>query len=142
MPRQGHCSACACGGQGASNIVAYLLQAAGLIVAILFGVWGILQWELSKAAMIQAELSNTNAKLANQLSIIDFCTTNEVILFYTVYDSIVTSLKRFKNSEACNLALKFPEAHLHAFAEQATCGFIPMYHSTEALEGPMTTRGG
>jgi hypothetical protein len=48
------------------------------MAAIVFGVWAPLSWQMSRIANLEAQTSNLNARIANQLSIIDFCLSNEV----------------------------------------------------------------
>jgi len=82
-------SCCTCCCQHRSVWFNVIAQTIGLLAAIVFGFWAPMSWQLSRLANLEAQTSNINAKIANQLSIINFCVSNEV-------STTLTSLPRSK----------------------------------------------
>ncbi|KAF2802189.1 uncharacterized protein BDZ99DRAFT_469200 [Mytilinidion resinicola] len=114
-----HCSSCTCNNapqhQARRNYITFstVFQIIGALAAIIFGVWAPLAYQAAKIANVEAVVANINAKGAGQLSIIDFCLTNEL----------------WKDRAICQKALADSE-NLISSMVMVTCGSYPYPSST------------
>jgi hypothetical protein len=55
-----------------------MVQAIGVLAALMFGVWAPLSWQLSRISNHEAQRANEIARMANKLDIINICLSNTV----------------------------------------------------------------